>query len=103
MVMVPTTDESFTGSKVTGMRQTAAGWMVPQVSPALTVVVEDTRLARSNGALPQLVRRTTWVLDFFAGTSPKFTFQVSRHTDGAGVAISNLATKPWLALVGGTV
>ena len=64
------------------------------MSATTTVAVEETMLATDSGALPQLVRCTVWVLDCCGGTDPKFTFQESRHTDGAGVVMSSLAMKP---------
>jgi hypothetical protein len=95
-VTVPTTVEVSVGEKVRETGQTIPGWIAPQVSLAVTVGAEETRLARFSAALPQLVRCTVSVIDVPTSTCPKFTVQVSRQTEGAATAMFNLATKGWL-------
>lgn len=57
-VTVPPTGAALVGVKVREIGQTLAGWIAPQVSPAVTAGAEEIRLTRFSAALPQFVRCT---------------------------------------------
>ena len=81
------------GEKLTWMVQVEPAATSAQSPVAATVGKEDVYDVRCSGALPQFVSVRDWEVVVSAGTRPKFTFQLLRQTEGAGVARFRLARK----------
>ena len=93
-VRVPLTVEVSRGAYTSDTAHTPPGLIVAQLFFAVTVATEDIRLLRWRIAFPQFVRWIVCVLDVLTITDPKFTFQESKHAEGAGVDMRRLATNP---------
>ena len=92
-VIIPFVATLLTGVKVRLIGQTDPAAIDPQFWVA-SIVRSDVVIAEIlSGAFPQLVTRIVLLCEVLAFTLPKFTPNVSKQTEGAGVERSIFAMK----------